>query len=153
MSARAKSQESSSEHRSEADVAAHAWQALRTLVLERHDRRAAACAALGMSFIRAKALRRLAVGPLTLRELAGALMTDAPYTTVIVDDLEERGLVLRSPHRDDRRAKLVTVTADGRKLADLADRILGEPPAALRALSPADLANLDRIAIILLDDS
>lgn len=151
MSARAGSRVGSSEPTRDRDVAAHAWQALRTLVLERNDGRREVCEALEMSFIRVKALQRLALGPLTLRELAGALATDAPYTTLIVDDLEERGLVLRSPHPDDRRAKLVTVTAGGRKSAWLADEILGEPPAAVRALNPRDLATLDRIAGRLLD--
>ena len=73
-----------------AELAARAWQAMRALVLDRYDRRKKVCDALGMSFIRAKALRRIVDGPMTMRELAAALGTDPPYTTVVVDDLERR---------------------------------------------------------------
>ncbi len=127
------------------------WRGLRALVLDRYDRRAEVCGALGMSFVRAKALRRLGGGPLTLRQLAGALGTDAPYATVVVADLEGRGLVERGPHPADRRAKLVTLTAAGRAAADVAERILGEPPPPLRDLGAADLAVLDRVVAALLD--
>ena len=67
--------------------------------------------ALGLSFARMRALRRLAAQPHTLRELAEQLEADPPYVTLIVDDLEERGLVQRTPHPEDRRAKLVQLTA------------------------------------------
>ncbi|WP_229758601.1 MarR family winged helix-turn-helix transcriptional regulator [Peterkaempfera bronchialis] len=98
-----------------------------------------------MSFIRIKALRHLAARPMTLRALAAELATDAPYTTVVVDDLARRALVERTPHPDDRRSKIVSVTATGRAAAEQADRILGTPPAPLLALDPADAATLDRI--------
>jgi DNA-binding MarR family transcriptional regulator len=71
----------SSEH------AQSAWRAMRTLVFELNDRRAEVAAALGMSFVRAKALRRLARAPMTMRELAAELSIDAPYATLVVDDL------------------------------------------------------------------
>jgi DNA-binding MarR family transcriptional regulator len=127
------------------------WLGLRTLVLDRHDRRAAVTAALGLSFVRVKALRMVADQPLTMRTLAERLATDPPYVTVMVADLVARGLVTREPHPDDRRARLVTVTAAGAAVAAEADRILGTAPAALRALDPADLATLDRIVTTLLE--
>lgn len=128
-----------------AETAARAWQGIRSLVLDAHDRRKEVCEALGMSFVRAKALRRLLVGPLTLRDLAEHLATDAPYTSVVVADLERRGMVERATHPDDRRAKIVTITPAGAEAAALAERILGEPPAPLLSLDPDDLAALDRI--------
>ncbi|GAA4594304.1 MarR family transcriptional regulator [Planotetraspora phitsanulokensis] len=127
------------------ETAARVWQGIRALVLDAHDRRKEVCEALGMSFVRAKALRRLLRGPLTLRDLAEHLATDAPYTSVVVADLERRGLVERATHPEDRRAKIVTVTRAGAKAAALAERILGEPPAPLLSLDPGDLAALDRI--------
>ncbi|WP_079063511.1 MarR family winged helix-turn-helix transcriptional regulator [Streptacidiphilus griseoplanus] len=130
-------------------AAARAWHHIRALVLEEHDRRREVVDALGMSFIRIKALRRLASRPATLRALAADLTIDPPYTTVVVDDLARRGLVERSPHPDDRRAKIVSVTEAGRAAAAHADRILGEPPAPLLALDPADVAELDRILALL----
>ena len=127
------------------DVAARAWQAMRTLVLDRYDRRKKVCDALGMSFIRAKALRQVAAGPMTMRELAAGLGTDPPYTTVVVDDLERRGLVVRTVRAGDRRSKLVSITPAGLEQARLADEILSAPPRPVRELPAADLAALDRI--------
>ncbi|GII62361.1 hypothetical protein Skr01_24460 [Sphaerisporangium krabiense] len=127
------------------DLAARVWREMRAMVLDLHDRRRQVCAALGMSFIRAKALRRLAAGPATLRRLAADLATDAPYTTVIVEDLVRRGLVVREVDPGDRRQRIVTITEAGARAAALADAILSEPPAPLRALDPADLATLHRV--------
>jgi DNA-binding MarR family transcriptional regulator len=89
--------------------------------------------------------RRLAAEPRTRRALAEQLAADPPYVTLIVDGLEERGLVQRTPHPDDRRAKLVQLTAAGRTAAARADAILDEPPAALRDLPDADLAAVLRV--------
>jgi DNA-binding MarR family transcriptional regulator len=122
-----------------------AWRAMRTLVFELNDRRPAVAAALGMSFVRAKALRRLARAPMTMRELATDLSIDAPYATLVVDDLEARGLVERRPDATDRRRKIVAVTSEGLRLARTAQEILDVPPSALAALSAEDLAELDRI--------
>ncbi|GAA4559161.1 MarR family winged helix-turn-helix transcriptional regulator [Planotetraspora kaengkrachanensis] len=126
-------------------TAARVWQGIRALVLDAHDRRKEVCEALGMSFVRAKALRRLVRGPLTLRDLAEHLATDAPYTSVVVADLERRGMVERATHPGDRRAKIVTITPAGAEAAALAERILGEPPDPLLSLDAGDLAALDRI--------
>src|SRR6202035_3620620 len=90
----------------DADLARRAWRTMSDIVLD-HDRKDAVSHALGLSFARVRALRRLAAHPLTLRELAERLAADPPYVTLIVDDLEERGLVQRMPHPKDRRAKLV----------------------------------------------
>lgn len=121
------------------DPARRAWEAMRVLVLE-HDRRKEVTAALDMSFIRVKALRVLADGPLTLRGLAAQLMIDAPYATVIVDDLEQRGLVTRTVHPDDRRARLVALTGSGHEAVELSGDMLNTPPAVLSALPRERLA-------------
>jgi DNA-binding MarR family transcriptional regulator len=127
------------------DPARSAWQAMRTLVLDQNDRRGEVSARLEMSFIRIKALGKLDRGPMTMRELAGLLAVDAPYTTIVVDDLESRGLAERRQDPDDRRRKIVAITAEGRRIARRARRLLDEPPEAFAALSPEDLAHLDRI--------
>jgi DNA-binding MarR family transcriptional regulator len=131
------------------DLAAQAWTGMRALVLD-NDRRKAVSTALGMSFLRAKALRAVAATAMTMRELTASLVIDAPYTTVVVDDLEKRGLVVRTPHPTDRRVKVVSITPAGAALARQADAILDEPPAALRALPPAELAALARTVGVLL---
>lgn len=130
------------------EMAARAWHNLRVLLLERGDRRREATEALGLSFARIRALRRIAAAaePMTLRDLADVLLTDRPYTTLVVDDLVARGLVERSPNPADRRSKIVTVTAAGRAAAAEAERILDTPPPALRDLPAEDLAVLDRVA-------
>jgi DNA-binding MarR family transcriptional regulator len=128
----------------DADLARRAWRAMSDLVLD-HDRKVAVAEALGMSFARVRALRRLAEQPQTLRALAARLVADPPYVTLIVDDLEKRGLAQRIPHPDDRRAKLVRLTAAGRAAAARADAILDEPPAALGDLPDEDLAALVRV--------
>jgi DNA-binding MarR family transcriptional regulator len=125
------------------------WQALRALVLERYDSRHAAAEALGMSYVRIKALRHIAAGPMPMADLVAVLGTDRPYTTIVVDDLERRGLVTRSPHPDDRRAKIVTATAEGKRAARKATAIQERPPEAIRRLSDTDLAELRRLLDLL----
>jgi DNA-binding MarR family transcriptional regulator len=85
-----------------------------------------------------------------MRELAAALATDAPYTTVVVDDLERRGLAARSAHPDDRRRKLVRATPAGERAARVAEDILNEPPAPVLALTATELATLDHLVAKLL---
>jgi DNA-binding MarR family transcriptional regulator len=126
------------------------WASLRVLVHERYDRRKKVADALGMSFIRIKALRSLASGPLTMRRLATELQTDAPYTTVVVDDLVRRGYVERTVDTADRRVKIVQITPEGAAVASRANALLDEPPEPLRDLPPEDLAALDRIVAALL---
>ena len=128
----------------DADLARRAWRAMSDLVLD-HDRKAAVSEALGLSFARVRALRRLAAQPLTLRALAERLAADPPYVTLMVHDLEERGLVQRTPHPEDRRSKLVQLTDAGRAAAARADAILDDPPAGLRDVPAEDLAVLLRV--------
>jgi DNA-binding MarR family transcriptional regulator len=128
---------------SDASDAHRAWRAMSNLVLDQ-DRKLAVSEALGLSFARVRALRQLVEQALTLRALAQRLAADPPYVTLMVDDLEERGLVRRKPHPDDRRAKLVELTAAGRRAASRADAILDEPPSAMSELPAKDLAALLR---------
>ncbi|HUC22313.1 MAG TPA: MarR family transcriptional regulator [Streptosporangiaceae bacterium] len=121
-----------------------AWRALSELALDR-DRKVAVADALGLSWTRVLAVRRLAVEPQTQRELAERLSADPPYVTLMIDDLEKRGLVRRKPHPTDRRAKLVELTAAGRAAAARADAILDEPPTELHAVPDADLEAVLRV--------
>jgi DNA-binding MarR family transcriptional regulator len=135
------------------DPATSAWQSMRTLVLDLHDRRGAVSEAIGMSYLRAKALRLLLAGPLPMRDLCAALVTDPPYISVIVDDLEKRGLVEREVNPVDRRSKLVRITAAGRAVARTADRIQSAPPQPLGSLTDAEVKTLDRILRKLVEQS
>ena len=124
-----------------ADTARDLWLMMSDLVLE-NTRRREVSDALGMSFGRTRAIRRLARQPMTMRELADALGIDPPNATTLVDDLERQGLVTRQPHPTDRRAKLVEATKQGKAAARKADDILATPPPGLTALSPDDLETL-----------
>ncbi|GAA2859439.1 MarR family winged helix-turn-helix transcriptional regulator [Pseudonocardia halophobica] len=128
-----------------ADPAVRAWGRMRALVVDQHDRRREACEAVGLSFVRVKALLEVAREPGTLSDLADRLSVDRPYATVVVDELQKRGLVRREHHPDDRRCKIVSATPDGLRAAATARAILGDPPPVLRALPAEDLAQLDRI--------
>src|SRR3954447_14592318 len=117
------------------DAASEVWVLMSDLVLD-NERRRDVSEALGMSFGRARTIRRLARGPLSMGELAAALGIDPPNATVLVDDLEAQGLVRRRAHPTDRRAKVVEATRSGKALARRADEILATPPATLSALPP-----------------
>ncbi|NGY04360.1 MarR family winged helix-turn-helix transcriptional regulator [Solimonas terrae] len=122
------------------------WQLLVSLVMEtRGDWRRQVSAETGLPFSRARALWRLEHEARTLSELACEMGTDAPAATVIINDLERRGLVERRPHPDNRRAKLVSLTAAGRKLLAIVNRISDQPPAPIAALPAAQLASLRRV--------
>jgi DNA-binding MarR family transcriptional regulator len=127
-----------------AETAREVWSLMSDFVLD-HQRRRKVSEAVGMSFGRARAIRRLARRSMSMRELGAALETDPPNTTVIVDDLESRGLVRRRPHPTDRRAKIVEATRKGKAVARRADDILATPPPALAALGDEDLETLARI--------
>lgn len=98
---------------------------------------------LGRGSGRVKALLWLSEGPLSLSELAEAVRVDAPYATLIVDTLEERGLVERRPDPADRRRKLVALTPEGKEAAQRALRIKREPPPGFAALTAAELDVLE----------
>ena len=122
-------------------TAREVWLLMSDLVLN-HQRRREVSEALGMTFGRARALRRVARQPMSMGELANALEIDPPNATVLVDDLESLKLVRRRPHPTDRRAKVVEATRKGKDLARRADAILATPPPALSALGAEELGAL-----------
>jgi DNA-binding MarR family transcriptional regulator len=123
--------------------AREAWRAMAALVLD-NQRRREVSELTGVSFGRMRALRRIAVRPMSMRELAGLLGVDPPNLTPLVDDLERSGLVERRAHPTDRRVKLVVATSEGAALARRAEEILDRPPAGLVDLPPAELEALVR---------
>jgi DNA-binding MarR family transcriptional regulator len=120
------------------------WLLINDLVLD-NDRRREVSETLGMSFGRARALRRIARRPMSMSELAAALGIDPANATSVVDELESLKLARRRPHPTDRRAKVVEATPKGQKLARQADEILGTPPPGLSALPSEELEELRRI--------
>ncbi|MCU1640533.1 MAG: putative MarR-family transcriptional regulator [Nocardia sp.] len=135
-----------------AEPVQQAW-ALMHRFVEAHNRRGELSEALGFRLGggRGKILFQLRDGPRTLGQLAEANGVDAPYATLIVDKLEAHGLVERRPHPDDRRRKLVTLTAAGHNAIATADTILLRPPPAIRSLPAEDLERLTEILTRLLE--
>jgi DNA-binding MarR family transcriptional regulator len=123
------------------------------LFVEAHNRRRELADALGfrLGAGRGRVLFQLREGPMTLSQLAARTGVDAPYATLIVDQLEARGLVERSPHPEDRRRRLVTLTVAGRDAIATADAILLRPPEVIGDLSAADLDQLTAILTRLRD--
>ena len=56
--------------------------------------------------------------PLSPTTIAERLLVTTASTTSLLDTLERRGLVTRSPDPDDRRKVLVTLTEDGRQVVN-----------------------------------
>jgi DNA-binding MarR family transcriptional regulator len=125
--------------------AGRAHAAMTHLVLGQRDLRQAVADATGVSFSRARVLRRLLGGPARMGELAARLGTDKPYMTIMIDDLEQRGLVTRIVSPDDRRVKVLALTDTGREIAETAERIVSEPAPGLAKLDPEELATLVRL--------
>ena len=53
-------------------------------------------------------------GPMTAKEIAESATMDAPATSVAVNDLEDRGLIVREAHPTNRRCKVMSLTEKGR---------------------------------------
>lgn len=123
------------------------WQMMVALVWEtRGEWRRKVIDATGLPFSRARILWRLLDEPKTLKQISDITSSDAPATTVAVNDLENRGLVERNPHPDNRRTKLVSLTSSGKQLVELIQRtVRDDAPAAFQHLSKTDLAHLRRI--------
>ncbi|MGW3046195.1 MarR family winged helix-turn-helix transcriptional regulator [Kitasatospora sp. NPDC001159] len=93
----------------------------------------AAAAAHDLTPLHAKALLA-AEEPVPMRRIADRLHAEPSNVTVIIDRLESRGLVERSPDPGDRRVKRVAATPAGRTVAaDLRTRMpfAAEPLARL----------------------
>lgn len=75
-------------------------------------------------------------------DLSNITGTDAPYVTLIVNELGARGLVTRTPDAGDRRRKLVSLTRAGQDAVDAARKIISRPPTLFQKLSRQELEQL-----------
>jgi DNA-binding MarR family transcriptional regulator len=121
------------------------WNALVAAVMDtRDDWRRRVTEATGLSFGRIRALKRLLDKPLSLKELAHAMSTDAPAATVAVNALEKQGLVVRTPHPTNGRIKLVSLTPAGRALVARVKAVVEHAPEPFTSLSARELEVLER---------
>ena len=80
------------------------------------------------------------------REMADFLSLDPSQIVALVDELEKRGLVLRAPGKQDRRAKIVAATAEGQRLFTEATKSTRRAESeALDRLSREEVAELKRL--------
>ena len=76
-------------------------------------------------------------GPMTLNDLAALLYLDKSTASRVVDALERKKYVARTPHPKDGRAVLLEATAEGRELyGRIAEGILAEERALLAEFDP-----------------
>jgi DNA-binding MarR family transcriptional regulator len=81
-----------------------------------------------------------------LADLARATAQRRSTLTGVVDRLERRGLVRRGPDAADRRAFVLALTADGRRVATaVAAALAGVDARVAGALEPGDLAACRRV--------
>src|SRR5437762_8181240 len=84
-------------------------------------------------------------GPLPVNEIGKKILLTSGSITVAVDRLEQRGLVERRAHGTDRRARIVHLTKEGRKLIT---RAYAQHAADLEQLMSASLTTTERAALI-----
>jgi MarR family 2-MHQ and catechol resistance regulon transcriptional repressor len=84
-------------------------------------------------------------GPLPINEIGKKVMLTSGSITVAVDRLEAKGLVERRAHSTDRRAKIVHLTKEGRKLITPA---FADHAADLERLASASLTQAERETLI-----
>ncbi|ORA27283.1 MarR family winged helix-turn-helix transcriptional regulator [Mycobacterium aquaticum] len=116
------------------------WRALTALVFDNRDSwKRAVIERSGLPFSRIRILRRLARQPMTVKQVAHAATVDAPAATVAVNDLEERGLVVRTIDPANRRCKTVSLTDAGRAVLEQIEAVDDPAPDALAGLGADDL--------------
>jgi MarR family 2-MHQ and catechol resistance regulon transcriptional repressor len=84
-------------------------------------------------------------GPLPVNEIGKKVLLTSGSITVAVDRLAEKGLVERRAHGSDRRARIVHLTKEGKKLIT---RAYADHAADLERLASASLTKKERDTLI-----
>src|SRR5437588_11949595 len=84
-------------------------------------------------------------GPLPINEIGKKVLLTSGSITVAVDRLETKGLVERRAHGTDRRAKIVHLTKEGRKVIT---RVYANYAADMERLASASLTRAERKTLI-----
>jgi DNA-binding MarR family transcriptional regulator len=129
-------------------LADEVWRTMASLVNENRDSwKRAVIERTGLPFSRIRILSRLARRSMTVKEIAHAATIDAPAATVAVNDLEDRGLVVRETDPTNRRCKTVSLTDAGRDMARKIDTTGDPAPDALAALEDTELGQLQALLV------
>jgi MarR family 2-MHQ and catechol resistance regulon transcriptional repressor len=82
-------------------------------------------------------------GPLTITEIQDKMLLATGSMTAAVDRLEEKGLIKRAPAPSDRRAKVLRLTPEGRRVVEAAfSRHAAELESAMAVLNPSEKQQL-----------
>jgi DNA-binding MarR family transcriptional regulator len=131
---------------SNTELADEVWRAMASLVIDNRDGwKRAVVEQTGLPFSRIRILMRLSRQPMTVKQLAHAATIDAPAATVAVNDLEDRGLVIRETDPTNRRCKVVSLTDAGRQTVRTIDSVDDPVPNALAELDDVHLKELKGI--------
>ena len=129
-------------------LADEVWRTMASLVHENRDSwKRAVIERTGLPFSRIRIVSRLARRSMTVKEIAHAATIDAPAATVAVNDLEDRGLVVRETDPTNRRCKKVSLTDAGRDMALKIDTTDDPAPDVLAALDDTELGQLQALLV------
>jgi DNA-binding MarR family transcriptional regulator len=123
------------------DLAAEAWGLIADVMHANRPKFLALCREFDLFPPQVLVLKSLDE-PKPMGEVASWLACDTSNLTGIIDRLEQRDLVKRTPSRRDRRVKLLVLTKEGRRLHKEISARMSQPPAEIAALSDADLRDL-----------
>jgi MarR family transcriptional regulator, organic hydroperoxide resistance regulator len=119
--------------------AREAWILLRDIAFAMKQRIFAIASEFELAPMQVHALRTLEPGQeVPMSALAGTLHCDPSNITGITDRLEARGLIERRNAPNDRRVKLLALTAEGEALRERISEVLDTPPPEIESLSRAD---------------
>ncbi|KAA0082569.1 MarR family transcriptional regulator [Mycolicibacterium sp. P9-64] len=127
-------------------LADEVWRTMATVVFDHRDSwKRDVIDATGLPFSRVRVITRLAKRAMTAKEIAESATMDAPATTVALNDLEGRGLIVREADPTNRRCKLVSLTDKGRAVVASIDEVDDPAPDPFLVLSQAELRTLETI--------
>ena len=131
-----------------------AWQLLVRFFFAQREHLPALDGGLELSPIQCHVLHLLEPGrPLPMGRLAGMLGCHASNVTGLVDRLEARGVVQRRPSADDRRIKVLALTAEGSRLRGQMLRRMTTGARPISRLTVGQQRTLVKILEVLVDDS
>jgi DNA-binding MarR family transcriptional regulator len=88
------------------------------VLMDVHERRIEATLGTSQTAAQALAIVDGAGQPLTPSDIAERMLVSSATITSVLDTLERRGWVRRTPNPDDRRSLLIEITDDGRAMSD-----------------------------------
>ena len=128
-------------------TATEVWFTMNSLVRDQaRESRTRISEVIDIPFSRFRALRRVAVRPMTQRDLAERMGVDASAMSGIVNDLVDRGLVTREADAAAGRCKRVTITETGRRVVD---EVTANPATAPEMFAALDEVQLGQLAELL----